>query len=138
MRLIRPLLAAFTGCWILVAIANMAVVDGFSAVAGWRPEVVSLLALGSAVCSFSLAVNPRAVLPFRVGGTFAIGTLCARVASIVLGTLLHGGTDAPWYTAAALGVVSMLAILYWRWWLTDVKIWHEAYKHLGASIHDRR
>lgn len=129
---LRPLLIIFGFCWLLVGIANLEV----SMAQRWHPEIVGVLGLGCSVCTFVVAAIPRIVLAYRIGGTLAIGTLCARVSSIVLGLLEHDSRDTPWITLATASVAAMLAILYWRWWLADVKSWHEAHKTIRDYSHD--
>lgn len=113
-------------CWILIAVANF----GISDAQRWYPDLVAYMSLLCAACTALLALRPETSLAFRVGGTLAVGTLTLRVFSLFEGGLKSGDVDAVWIVLAQVGITVMLASTYARWWLTDVKWWHEAHKQI--------
>lgn len=124
---IRALLLAATFCWGLLAVGNLVVSDDQR----WYPDIVGIFSGVTGVCVFGLAVAPRTVLAYRAGGTLAVGTLVLRCASILEGQAQGTGGDTVWLGMAAVGITAMLTFCYGRWWLTDVKLWHETHKRVG-------
>lgn len=128
----RMQLVLFSGCWLLVAIANFAVSD----LLRWHPDYVGGLALATAIGTLYLALIPSSAVAYRASGTLAIGTLGLRVASLTLGYTNGDPGDAPWFAASAAALAVMLGFLYWNWWLREVKAWHEAHRDIRSLVDD--
>lgn len=123
----RTVMALFSACWFTIGIANLGISDELR----WNPQVPGMLALACSACTGAMFFCPQSSWFYRLGGTFAIGTIAARTGSIVLGVFFRESPDAPWYTAATIGITIMLGVLYWRWWLTEVSVWHLSRKDAG-------
>lgn len=126
-RFIRLELVGVTACWVGLAIANLAVSDHIR----WYPDVVGGFAAVTALCTIILVLVPTTVFAFRFGGALAIGTLVMRCVSIIEGFALGLEDDFVWLGLAAFCITAMLTGSYWRWWLSDIKQWHETHKLAG-------
>lgn len=114
----RRQLLGFTVGWFAVAGTDVFI----SGALRWNPQITAVLAFGAAVTTLLLVIMPWSRVAFRASGTFAIGTILYRVASITFGA-------RPYADALPIAIVTgifaiMLARLYWMWWLERVGPWH--------------
>lgn len=116
--------------WAVVGVCNWFILPTHR----WAPELVAVLAVATAICGFVFAYRPETVWAYRLEGTLAIGTLFLRSASIVLGEVFGDDSDALWISASTVITTAMFALIYWYWWLGDVKRWHEIRKHTSNGV----
>lgn len=114
-------------CWAATGAAYLGVSDARR----WHPEFVALLSIAACVLTVALAINPRWELAYRLAGTFAIGTLLFRLASVTYGIFLLGDGDAIWVSLSGVATTAMLLVLYAHWWLHEVKSWHRTCRWHG-------
>jgi hypothetical protein len=117
----RIVLGIISLCFLVIAVAN-AVLSGTSR---WFPDVVAVLSFVAAILIVWLCVDPSSTVAYRFGGTMAFGALLFRVVSVGAGFVQTGEVDAVPLAIGNAALTLMLIVLYGRWWLEDVKAWHQ-------------
>jgi hypothetical protein len=118
----RGFLVLIAACWLLVGVAYL----GMSSSTNFAPKLVAVLALLASMCTWVLAFHPQMDVAYRFGGAFAIGALLFRMTSIFMWLSMSEDPDPNWGSLAAGAVTVVLSALYWKWWLTEVRVWHES------------
>jgi hypothetical protein len=114
-------------CWLLLAVGYL----GISSTARWYPDVAGAMSLIVMVSTITLVLRPTAVVAYRYGGTAAVGALTLVAVSLISGEYRVRNADLVWVAIGHIGITVLLAFLYARWWLTDVKDWHRAHRMIG-------
>lgn len=123
-------LGAFAVAWTVVALGNFVLTERLR----WRPELVGLVSAATAICLIILRFWPHITWAYRFGGTFAIGSIGFRAASIAIGTMRIDTHDGALIAAISVGILTMFGRLYWDWWLLHVGPWHEEQKRLRREL----
>jgi hypothetical protein len=118
----RVVLGIVSFCFFVIAVANAALTGS---AARWFPDVVAALSFVAALLIIWLCVDPGSTIAYRFGGTMAFGALLFRVVSVGAGFLQGDEIDAVPLAIGNAALTLMLIVLYGRWWLDDVKAWHQ-------------
>jgi hypothetical protein len=121
----RVVLGIVSLCFLVIAVAHAVLVGPTR----WFPFVVAGLAFMAAILIIWLCIDPGSTTAYRFGGTTAFGALLFRVVSVTAGFVQVGEVDAVPLAIGNAALTLMLIVLYGRWWLEDVKAWHQEWRH---------
>lgn len=92
----------------------------------FAPLIVSALFLVAGATTLAFALRPCHVLLYRFAGALSVLAIGSRAGSIVLGpVVLYDSPDALFITLSQLTNAVVLFMLFWWFWQTEVRVWHE-------------
>lgn len=92
----------------------------------FAPFAVSVLFLVAGLTTLGFVLRPCHVLLYRFAGALSVLAIAARAGSIVLGpVVLYESPDALFITLSQIVNAVVLFTLFWWFWQTEVRVWHE-------------